>query len=82
MLVSVVPIGNSKGIRLPKAIIEQLNVSDTLDLEVNNQQIILTPIRSKTREGWIESFQQMNQDKDDTLLIDDSIQNEAFEWEW
>lgn len=82
MLVSVVPIGNSKGIRLPKAIIEQLNVSDTLDLEVNNQQIILTPIQTKTREGWIESFQQMNQDKDDTLLIDDSIQNEAFEWEW
>jgi antitoxin MazE len=82
MLVSVVPIGNSKGIRLPKTIIEQLNVSDKLDLEVENQQIILKPVHSITREGWIQSFQQMHQDKNDNLLMGDVVENEAFEWEW
>ena len=82
MLVSVVPIGNSKGIRLPKTIIEQLNVSDKLDLEVDNQQIILKPVQTKTRDGWIESFKQMHQEENDNQLIDDSIKNEAFEWEW
>ena len=82
MLVSVVPIGNSKGIRLPKTIIEQLNVSDKLDLEVENQQIILKPVHSKTREGWIQSFQQMHQDINDNLLMGDVVENEAFEWEW
>lgn len=82
MLISVVPIGNSKGIRLPKAIIEQLNGSDKLDLEVENQHIILKPVQSKTREGWIQSFQQMHQAKNDMLLMGDVIENEAFEWEW
>lgn len=32
MLVSVVTIGNSKDIRLPKTILEQLNISNKLDL--------------------------------------------------
>ncbi|NLK45094.1 MAG: AbrB/MazE/SpoVT family DNA-binding domain-containing protein [Treponema sp.] len=82
MLVPVVPIGNSKGIRLPKAIIEQLNISDELALEVKNQQIILKPVQSKTRKGWIQAFQQMSQDIHDELLMDDAVENEAFEWEW
>ena len=82
MLVPVVPIGNSKGIRLPKAIIEQLNISDELALEVKNQQIILKPVQPKTRKGWIQAFQQMSQDIHDELLMDDAVENEAFEWEW
>lgn len=82
MIVSVVPIGNSKGIRLPKVIIDQLNILDKLDLTVENQQIILKPIKANIRDGWIESFKQMHQDENDHHLIDDSIQNEAFEWEW
>jgi len=82
MLISVVPIGNSKGIRLPKTIIDQLNVSDKLDLEVENQQMILTPVHSTARKDWIESFQKMHQNENDRLLIEDFNEKKAFEWEW
>jgi len=82
MLVSVIAIGNSKGIRLPKTILEQLGVSDKLDLEVENQQIILKPVVAEPRQGWGKSFTEMGARNDDALLLSDSHDPEAFEWEW
>ena len=82
MLVSVVPIGNSKGIRLPKVILEQLQINDKLDLEVENQKIVLKPITKAPRTGWNEAFQKMHERNEDRLLMADTIDSEAFEWEW
>jgi antitoxin MazE len=82
MLVSVVPIGNSKGIRLPKTILDQLNISDTLDMEVDNQQIILKPIANTARKGWEKAFKKMHEQNEDQLLINDTSNSERFEWEW
>jgi antitoxin MazE len=82
MLVSVIPIGNSKGIRLPKTILEQLNVSDKLDLEVENQRIVLSPLTKEPRYGWLDAFTKMHDEQQDNLLIADSNNTEAFEWEW
>ena len=56
MLVSVIPIGNSKGIRLPKAILEQLNIQDKLELEVEDKQLVLKPISRTPREGWEDAL--------------------------
>jgi antitoxin MazE len=82
MLVSVVPIGNSKGIRLPKTILEQLKVSDKLDLEIENQRIILSPLTKEPRNGWRDAFIRMQDEQQDNLLIPETNDTEAFEWEW
>jgi antitoxin MazE len=82
MLVQVVPIGNSKGIRLPKAILDQLNISDKLDLEVENRKIILSPIKANPREGWSDKFKFMHQLGEDELVIPENCESEDFEWEW
>lgn len=82
MLVSIVPIGNSKGIRLPKAILDQLHIADKMDLEVINQQIILKPLHGSPREGWFDSFQKMHEQKEDSLIMPEESGIEAFEWEW
>ena len=80
MEISVINIGNSKGIRLPKAIIEQYNISDTLELILEKGKIILKP-KSIPRKGWEKSFKQMNVNGDDRLMIDDVFDDELFE-EW
>ena len=82
MKVSVVPIGNSRGIRLPKAILEQLGVSDQMELEVENKQIILRPINKNRRSGWEEALQKMNKNQEDKLLIPETGTYEGFDWEW
>jgi antitoxin MazE len=82
MLVSVIPIGNSRGIRLPKAILDQLKIQDKLELEVEDNQLILKPIQKKAREGWELDFKDMNARHEDELFIPESIENGNFEWEW
>ena len=82
MLVSVIAIGNSKGIRLPKAILDQLNIVDTLELKVENKQIILKPIVTVPRKDWDSAFMQMQKNEEDELLMSSSLNSEAFEWEW
>jgi len=82
MLVSVVQIGNSRGVRLPKAILDQLSISDKLDLEVENSQIILKPIPKQPRDGWAVAFQKMSGEGEDALLLPDEAPSKDFEWEW
>ena len=82
MLVSVIPIGNSRGIRLPKAILEQLKIEDTLEMEVDDKRLILKPVNRTPRDGWEAALKSMNKNSDDGLIIKESHETEAFEWEW
>lgn len=78
MDISVIQIGNSKGIRLPKNIIDQYNISDTLELSLEKGFMILKP-KVEPRKGWSEAFKKMHAMGDDKLLIDDVFENENFE---
>lgn len=80
MEIPVINIGNSKGIRLSKALLEQYNITDTLEIILEKERIILKP-KSVPRKGWEKSFKQMHKNGDDTLLIDDIFEDETFE-EW
>lgn len=80
MQIHVINIGNSKGIRLSKAILEQYNISDTLEMILEKGKIILKP-STTPRKGWEKSFKQMNLNGDDKLLFDDVFDDETFE-EW
>ena len=82
MLLSIVPIGNSKGIRIPKAILEQCNIRDQIELEVENGRIILEPVHDSPRQGWDEAFSDMAANHDDALLVPDNVDIEIEDWEW
>jgi len=55
MRARIVRIGNSKGIRLPKPIIEQAGITENVDIVVEDEKIIIRPI-STPRAGWDEAF--------------------------
>ena len=80
MEVSVIKIGNSKGIRLSKELLDRYNIKDKIDLILEKGQILLKPV-SKPRVGWEDAFIEMNNNGDDNLLIDDVFEDENFE-EW
>lgn len=79
----LIRIGNSQGIRIPKTLIDQCNLSDILDIKVEKGCLIITSQKS-LREGWEGSFRKMAKNKDDTLLHDDTMKNDwdDNEWEW
>lgn len=78
MEVPIVQIGNSKGIRLSKTILEQYQIEDKVELVLENDFLIIKPLR-KPREGWAEAFRQMHENGDDELLIPDIFEDEIFE---
>jgi antitoxin MazE len=82
MLVSVVAIGNSKGIRLPKAILEQLHITDQLEMEVEERRLVLKPVNNLPRAGWEEAFKAMHLNKEDSLMIPEDGGAGTFEWQW
>jgi antitoxin MazE len=80
MEVSVIKIGNSKGIRFSKTIIERYNIRDTVDLILEKGQIIIKPL-SKPRKGWEKAFEEMHANGEDKLVIPDIFGEENPE-EW
>ena len=78
MEISIISIGNSKGIRLSKTIIEKYNFQDTIELILEKGYIILKP-KTKARKGWVKSFKKMNECGDDKLLISDVFTDESFD---
>ena len=75
MEISVVRIGNSKGIRLAKTILEKYGIQDKVELILKEGYLILRPV-SKPREGWEASFKMMREQGDAELLIDDVFEDE------
>lgn len=80
MDISIVPIGNSKGIRLSKSLLERYNLKDTVELILEEDCIVLKA-KIKPRKGWEESFKSMAENGDDKLLVNDVFEDEAFD-EW
>ena len=80
MEVSVVQIGNSKGIRFSKTILEKYNIRDKVDMILEKGQIIIKPL-SKPRKGWEKAFMEMSENEDDKLLVDDVFDDENLD-EW
>jgi antitoxin MazE len=80
MEVSIIKIGNSKGLRLTKSILDRYNIKDKVELILEKGQIILKPIEHP-RKGWDTAFKKMHENGDDHLLLDDVFDDENFE-EW
>ena len=80
MDISVIPIGNSKGIRLSKTLLEKYNIKDKVELILEKGYIILKP-KSEPRSGWDKAFKKMHENGDDNLLVNDSFEDETLE-EW
>lgn len=80
MELSVINIGNSKGIRLSKTILEKYSISDKVELILEKGYIILKP-KPEPRKNWEKAFKKMHDNGDDKLLIDDVFEDEIFE-EW
>ncbi len=79
----LVRIGNSRGIRVPRVIVEQAGLSEELELEVRRRQLIVRP-SVRPRRGWEERFREMRGRGESGLLWPDvSLSSfDESEWEW
>ena len=82
MRIELVRIGNSRGIRIPKPIIEQCGFGDTVELQVEKDRLVITPDRPP-RQGWKEAFASAGSSTPDPLLMAlPPNEFDAEEWTW
>jgi antitoxin MazE len=82
MRASVIQIGNSRGIRIPKALLEELHISDEVEIGIKRDMLMVRPIRHTPRQGWEKKFKEMHQRGEDKLLIDDALDADFKDWQW
>jgi antitoxin MazE len=84
MRTSIVRIGNSQGIRIPKVLLEQCHFGADVELEIEDEKLIIRSA-SFPRQGWDEKFKSMAAVGDDSL-IDGGLDNQSSwdedEWQW
>lgn len=85
MITKVIKIGNSRGIRIPKSIIDQSGIQNEVELEVHEGKIIIKSLPD-LRKSWSSTFKKMSKLKDDQMLDKDALISQSSwdkeEWTW
>ncbi|MEW6184103.1 MAG: AbrB/MazE/SpoVT family DNA-binding domain-containing protein [Thermodesulfobacteriota bacterium] len=84
MKANIIQIGNSKGVRIPKVLLEQARLGKEVELEVVDRKIVIHP-SSGSRQGWDRKFSVMAGMKEEDLIREDLWIENRFdrdEWEW
>ncbi len=78
----IIKIGNSRGIRIPKLLIDQVRLGDEVEITVHRDQLVIRPT-SRPRYGWDEQFRAMSERNDDRLLDEPVLTRwDVSEWKW
>ncbi len=84
-MAELVRIGNSKGVRIPKIIIEQAQLEEKeLEFKIVDEGLLIRPVNKKPRAGWEEVFKKYSHldiSFDDTEWLDAPLVDEQA-WEW
>ena len=83
MKTRLIRIGKSRGIRIPKLLIEQCGSGETVGLRVEQDRIVISSTSWQPRQGWEEAFQKAGASTEEQLSLD-TITNDfdQQEWEW
>jgi antitoxin MazE len=80
MKTKLVPIGNSRGVRIPKPLLEQAGLEDEIELRVVEGGIMVRGV-AVSRAGWTEAAEKVRE-RNEAGLLDDLIATDFDESEW
>ena len=81
---NIIQIGNSRGIRLSKAVLEQSGLRDAVEIEVRDHSLVIRSADAP-RTGWEEAFAEMARQGDDRPIPELDLPPsdwDAGEWQW
>lgn len=84
MKTRIVRIGNSRGVRIPKHLLDQTGLAGEVEISPEGETLVIKSVK-KPREGWAESFKEMAERGDDALLDNvppNQTKWDEEEWEW
>ena len=82
MKTRIVQIGNSRGIRLPKVLLEEAQLADEVELQAEPGRIVIRR-SARSRAGWAAAARQMRERGEDRLLdLTAATRFDEKEWQW
>jgi antitoxin MazE len=82
MKTRIVRVGNSRGVRLPKPLLETAGLSDEVEIRAEPGRIVIEAVQHP-RAGWAEAARALAAARDDALLDPNtSTRFDDEEWEW
>jgi antitoxin MazE len=84
MKAHIVRIGNSRGVRIPKSLLEQTGLQGEVEITAEDGSLLIRATR-RPREGWAAALEKMAQRGDDALLDAEAPSLSSWdeeEWEW
>ena len=81
--IKIIPIGNSKGVRIPKTLLQKYNLIDSILLEETNAGLLLRT-KDSGKLSWANTYKAMASEKEnwndfDTVIFD-GLEEEDFEY--
>lgn len=52
MLTTMRKVGNSRGVLIPAAFLASCQIEDQVDMQLQDGQIVIKPVKRKLRDGW------------------------------
>ena len=80
--VAVRAIGNSKGVVIPKIILEQSGIQEIVEMSVDGEKIILSKPKNTVREHWAQDAQNLAKAGEDALVLGDFANEDDGDWVW
>ena len=78
----IVKIGNSRGIRIPKTLLDEAELPDEVELHAERGRLVVQAAR-RPRSGWAAAAKRMGAHGDDVLLDESTVTKfDREEWEW
>lgn len=68
MRIAIRKLGNSRGVIIPKPLLEQVGLKREADLRVENGAIVLRQPKKGARQGWAEASRKIAQAGNDALV--------------
>ncbi len=82
MKTRLVRIGNSRGIRLPKPVIQEAGLTEEVELHVRPGAVLIEPAAG-ARAGWAEAAQRLAAQGEDRLLdAPTPTRFDEEDWRW
>jgi antitoxin MazE len=85
MKTCIVKLGNSRGVRIPKALLDLSGLSGPVEMEAQPGQLIVRTGVKAVRQGWDAAFQRMAASGDDALLDEEAFTASRWDeggWRW
>jgi antitoxin MazE len=85
MLTTMRKVGNSRGVLIPAAFLASCQIEDQVDMQLQDGQIVIKPVKRKLRDGWFgqsASDDALSQEAAESQVWDVASVADDSEWVW